>query len=295
MKKIALLIALFSLIMAPLTAETDTVKKTFALTGEGQPHLEFVDVDGNVEIRVHDKAEIKFEFTKELKGNPTDDQRDYFQKIEPKITHEGNSVKIKIYYPKRKISFSSIFKSGRINTNTVLLVPKSIDSKIKLVDGNIDAKGMEGELSFHTVDGNCLVNECKGKIKAGTVDGHITIDDMEGVVEAKAVDGDVMVSGILEGIVFKSVDGDATFRLDKGSQLKGDCAFNMVDGDIDISIPADLAFNFNARTFDGTIDMGVELDSVTLKKKNKLEGKKGSSDYTIEIHAVDGDITIKEI
>jgi DUF4097 and DUF4098 domain-containing protein YvlB len=295
MKKIALLIVLFSLVMAPLTAETDTVKKTFALTGEGQPQLEFTDIDGNVEIRAHDKNEIKFEFTKELKGNPTDKQREYFKEIMPKITHDGNSVKIKIYYPKRRISFSSIFKSGKIITETRLWVPKSIDGKIKLVDGNIDARGMEGKLSFHTVDGNCLVNGCKGKIKTGTVDGNITIEKMEGWVQAKAVDGNVDISGILTGIVFKGVDGDATFKLENGSQLKSDCEFNMVDGDIDISIPADLSFKINARTYDGSIDMDVKLDKITLQKKNKLEGSKGSGDFAIDIHTVDGDIAIKEI
>ena len=294
MRKIALSIVLFSLLIAPLAAETDTVKKTFALTGEGQAQLEFTDVDGNVDIRAHDQNQIKFEFTKELKGNPTDNQREYFQEIKPKITHDGNSVKIKIFYPKRRISFSSIFKSGRIITETRLWVPTSIDGKIKLVDGNIDARGMEGKLSFYTVDGNCIVSDCKGKIKTGTVDGNITIQKMEGSVQTKAVDGNVDISGVLTGIVFKGVDGDATFTLEKGSKLKSDCAFNMVDGDIDISIPADLSFKINARTYDGSIEMGVKLDNVTLKKRNKLEGSKGSGDFTIDIHTVDGDIAIKE-
>ncbi len=295
MKKIALLVVLFGLIMLPLTAETDTVKKRFELTGEGQAQLEFVDVDGDVEIRTHNKNEIVFEFTKELKGNATDSLRDYYKEIEPKITHDKNSVKIKIHYPKRKTSFSSIFKSGRVIVSSRLLVPAAIDSNIRLVDGDIDAEGLKGELSFHTVDGNCVVKACTGNIKAGTVDGNLDMNDLEGTVEAKTVDGNVTVSGILTGMIFKSVDGDADVELRPGSVLKTDCTFNVVDGDIDIRIPADLSFKFNARTYDGGINMGVKLDKITLEKKNKLEGSKGSSEFSIDIHAVDGDITIKEI
>jgi DUF4097 and DUF4098 domain-containing protein YvlB len=100
-------------------------------------------------------------------------------------------------------------------------------------------------LSLHTVN--------DGNISVSGVDGELDINDVNGEVDLKNVGGSV-VAHALNGHVVVTMN-----RVDPQKQM----AFSSLNGDIDVTFPADLKANVNMRTDNGEVysDFDVKLQA----------------------------------
>lgn len=292
-KNIIILLLLLSLTAMMHAGSTDVVKKRFDTEPGKQTAVIYTGVDDNVIIETHNKNEILFTFEKELKGSKSKSKREYFEKIQPEIEFDNNTLEIKIKYPKKKFSLFGSLSGARVKVTSRLLVPTNTDTKVKVVDGDIEASGLNGILKFKTIDGNLKIKNCTGPMKLGTVDGDIKGYDCKGTIDTHTVDGDVKVSGVFNGISFKSVDGEGDFFLEKGSELTENCSLGTVDGDITLKVPENLAFKLDFKASDGNVNIdSLTFKNITLKKENRFKGEHGSAKYTIKVRSTDGDLSI---
>lgn len=296
LKNIIILLIILAMTVMLNAGSADVVKKRFDTEPGKQTAIIYDGVDDDVFIETHDKNEIRFTFEKELKGSKSKSKLEYFDKIQPEIEFNNNTLEIKINYPKQKFSLFSFLSGTRINVTSHLLVPTNTDVKVKVVDGDINASDLNGNLKIKTVDGDLKIKNCTGPMKLSTVDGDIKGYDCKGSINTHTVDGDVKISGVFNGIFFKSVDGEGDFFLQNGSELTEDCTLHSVDGDITLKIPEDLGFKLDFKSHDGDVrTSGLDFTNVTLKKENRFKGERGSAKYTIEVRSTDGNLSLKEI
>lgn len=276
--------------------ESDSMQKRFAVDPGKTVSIEFKDVDGDVIVETHDKDEVLFKFVKEMKGSKSRRNMEYFEGIQPEIEHEGNTLEIKVKYPKRSFSFFRSLSGFRVKVKSTLLVPENTEIEVRLVDGDVKVSGLKGDVQLKSVDGDLEVKGCEGDLKLRTVDGEIDAKDCSGTVDTYTTDGNVNVSGVFSGVHFRSVDGDAAFKLKEGSKLAEDCDFRTVDGDIDLAFPGDFGFKVYVRTTDGSIkvrDLG--FDNINLQKRNRLEAERKDASHLIKIKSTDGDVSLGKL
>ncbi len=294
-KNIIIFFLLIGLTTMMHAGSTDVVKKRFDTDPGKQTAIIYSGIDEDVFIETHDKNEILFTFEKVLKGSKSKSKVEYFENIQPELAFDNNTLEIKIKYPKKKFSLFGSLTGSRVKVTSRLLVPANTDTKVKVVDGDIKASDLNGNLRFKTVDGDMKIKDCTGTMKLGTVDGDIKGCDCKGTIYTNTVDGDVKVSGVFNEISFESVDGEGDFILQKGSELTDDCSLSTVDGDITLKVPETLAFKLDFKADDGDVKVsGLEFNNVT-KKENRFKGEHGSAKYTIKVRSVDGDLSIKEL
>jgi hypothetical protein len=111
----------------------------------------------------------------------------------------------------------------------------------------------------------------------GIIDGDISITDFTGIIEVNIVNGDIIAENISGEAVASTVDGDinVSFKtLNKNSTLY----FSAVDGDIDITVPKETKADILARTMDGDVYTGFDVD---LTYGNQMDNKKenGSQNF----------------
>jgi DUF4097 and DUF4098 domain-containing protein YvlB len=121
-------------------------------------------------------------------------------------------------------------------------------------------------VSLHTVnDGNILVSG---------VDGELDIDDVNGEVDLKNIGGSV-VAHALNGHVI------ATFnRIDPQKPM----AFSSLNGDIDVTFPADLKANVSLRTDNGEVYSDFDVKVQPTSPQQTVEDNRGKGGkYKVKI------------
>jgi DUF4097 and DUF4098 domain-containing protein YvlB len=296
MKKIVIAVLAVTMALMLQAGQTDLVKKRFETDPAKQAVIYYSGVDEDVFVETHDKNEILFTFEKTLKGAKSKRNMEYFEKIHPDIEFNDNTLEIQIRYPKRSFNLFRSLSGFRTKITSRLIVPANTDVKLKVVDGDLETAGLKGNVQLKTVDGDILVKSCEGPLKLNTVDGDIAVKSCAGALRAGTVDGDVKASGVFNVLQFKSVDGEGEFTLAQGSRLTENCSLGTVDGNIKLTVPEDFAFSLDFKADDGDVDLNrVEFQNVSLKKKNRFEGRRGDAKYTIKVRSVDGDLTLEEL
>src|SRR5258708_7221248 len=92
-------------------------------------------------------------------------------------------------------------------------------------------------------DGSITVNNVSGELEINNVNGSITVKDVSGSVVANTVNGPVVVT-------FKSVD------------VKAPMSFSTLNGNVDVTFPADLKSNLKLKTDQGDVftDYQIAVD-----------------------------------
>jgi hypothetical protein len=154
-----------------------------------------------------------------------------------------------------------------------LLVPRRASLKLSTVnDGNIAVRGIEGELELNNTNGD------------------VTATDISGTVVASTVNGEVKV-------VLTRVDPKAAM------------AFSSLNGDVDLTVPADFKADLRLRSDNGEIysDFDVELvaseASVSqgrsggryrLEVQREVRGRVNGGGPEIQLRTFNGDVLLRK-
>src|SRR5450432_3649629 len=172
--------------------------------------------------------------------------------VEARVRHEESRGEGKAEGMKR-IPMTSTGLNIEAENNQVRV---STDSYQRTIDLTITVP-THTSLSLHTVnDGNILVSG---------VDGEFDIDDVNGEVDLKNVGGSVVV----------------TFnRIDPQKQM----AFSSLNGDIDVTFPADLKANVSLRTDNGEVysDFDVKVQATAPQQTVEDDRGKGGK-YRVKV------------
>jgi DUF4097 and DUF4098 domain-containing protein YvlB len=141
----------------------------------------------------------------------------------------------------------------------------STDSYQKTIDLTITVP-THTSVSLHTVnDGNILVSG---------VDGELDIDDVNGEVDLKNIGGSVVAHALNGHVV-------ATFnRIDPQKPM----AFSSLNGDIDVTFPADLKANVSLRTDNGEVYSDFDVKVQPTSPQQTVEDNRGKGGkYKVKI------------
>jgi DUF4097 and DUF4098 domain-containing protein YvlB len=331
MRKIAIFILVLLMIVWSVFSTENRVEKRFPVEAGKPVSVDFSDVDGDVFITSHDKNEIYFLFEKTLQGRTSSRLSDYFEEIEPEMSFDSNHLEVDIHWPRHSPKFWFGFSKRGLRVVSHLRVPRGCDLNIRVVDGDIEASGVNGtiylkttdgdmkasalngevtlkstdgditgrklggEVSVRCVDGDVEVDQYEGSLTASTTDGEIRVREGKGSLDVHTGDGDIDASGVFGILNCSTGDGDAVLTFLEGSRLTGDCILKSGDGDLRLRVPRGMAFVLEVRTGDGDIRMeDLDFDGVSLQKRNRFRGRRGDGDYTITAQTRDGDVFIAE-
>ncbi|HEY2171202.1 MAG TPA: DUF4097 family beta strand repeat-containing protein [Candidatus Angelobacter sp.] len=132
----------------------------------------------------------------------------------------------------------------------------STDSYQRTIDLTITVP-THTSLSLHSVnDGNILVNGVDGDLDIDNVNGEVDLKNIGGSVVAHALNGHVM----------------ATFnRIDPQKPM----AFSSLNGDIDVTFPADLKANVSMRTDNGEVYSDFDVKVQPTAPQQTVEDNRG--------------------
>ncbi len=210
-----------------------------------QPNVEIEHVNGKAVIKTWDKNAVK------ITGELSDKTEDFeFAKTASGVSfdvdvgrHHGDwgNYRVKdgddltIYVPAAsKIDYSAVSAS-------VQLFDITNDTKVDLVNGDIEANNLAGRIKLETVNGNVKLNAVKGELVAETVNGDIEGDHSDGEeTRIITVNGNIKITSDSPQLRMESVNGRMNFTTARVKELDIVTVNGKVEGDITLAKNGDV-------------------------------------------------------
>ena len=214
--------------------------------------------------------------------------------------HNGKDV---IVIAKQK-SFKqkSEFKNGlrKINNNSMKLVIEETNNRVKVVSqhhsGNKPSLNLEIRVPYefdlklrNVNNGDSYVRDVRGDMEISNTNGSITLENISGSVLADTVNGSVAAT-------FESIYENS------------DMAFSSLNQDVDITLPKNVKANIKAKTENGEILTGFDVDfersptviekdaskdTYKLKLEKWVQGEINGGGSEIQLKSLNGNILIR--
>ncbi len=115
-------------------------------------------------------------------------------------------------------------------------------------------------------------------VKAMT--GQVTIDGVSGEIDVQALNGALTIRNASGPVVANSLNGGMTVTM-AGVKAGSPMSFTSLNGNIDVTLPANVAANFNMKTNHGDIYSDFDVN-VKSSPKPFIEQKDGKGKYTLK-------------
>jgi DUF4097 and DUF4098 domain-containing protein YvlB len=160
---------------------------------------------------------------------------------------------------------------------------QSGDAHLRGLDGNVEVVSQNGDLTIEDVKSPSLSIENKA--------GDVVVRRFEGNLTTRSASGDVRLMACSAGTVsVESVSGDV--NVDMSEPVTKTMNIRTVNGDAMITVPDGCDCRVSLSTLRGDVDCDVKLEDEA-KLDQHLTGRLGEGAGTMDVSAVNGDITLK--
>ena len=243
-------------------AHADDWSKTYDLTGK--PDLRVQAHDANIRVEIWDQNKIEARVT--TRGLHIGSGGLAI------VEHQqGNAVEIELRQPHR-VHFSIGIETRR--TELEIHMPRSAKVILQSGDGDVSAKGLEGELDFTTGD------------------GRLDLKDVDGSLRLHTSDGSARVSGRFDVLELRTSDGRVEVEARPGSLLREAWDVRSSDGSVMLRVPGDLAADVELRTSDGSITTNIPIVVEGNFGRHQLRGKMNGGGNRLSVRTSDGSVTL---
>jgi DUF4097 and DUF4098 domain-containing protein YvlB len=240
----------------------DDWSKSYDLTGK--PDLRVHAHDANIRIEVWDQNKIEARVT-------TSGLHIGSGGLAIVEHQQGNSVEIELHPPHR-VHFSIGIETRR--TELEIHMPRSAKVNVQSGDGNVSAKGLEGEVDFTTGD------------------GRLDLEDIDGVLRLHTSDGSARVSGRFDVLELHTSDGRVEVEARPGSRVREAWDVRSSDGSVTLRIPGDLAADVELRSSDGSITTNIPIVVEGNFGRHEIHGKMNGGGNRLSVRTSDGSVTL---
>jgi len=171
-------------------SEKEEFHQTYPLSANGR--IELDNINGPVRVTAWDRNEVKVDAIKRA-GN-----RKRLEEAKIQVDSSSNSLSIRSEYPEHNHTFWNDGNHDRAaSVEYALTLPRSASlDEIKLVNGNLDIEGVNGEVHVSCVNGRLTAHDLGGRAELSTVNGKLeaTVDRLQSPLNVSSVNASVVLT-----------------------------------------------------------------------------------------------------
>jgi len=312
MKMVGILTA-FSLLLGFYSADAtakekfeEKFEKTVSIAKDG--HVDLKNISGSIEVKTWDKGEVKISALKVSKASTLSEAKENAAEVKIVVEKEDSTLRIRTEYH-RKMWKS---KSSNVSVQYSLWIPDKASAKIKSVSGGVDLEKIGGTVDVNVVSGNIDIRKADKGVDCETISGTLELQDITGDVNLKTVSGRITVERIKGSIDAGTVSGGLELRdvseakVVKGKVLSGSIVYQgkiiaggkytlkSHSGSIKMILPSDSAFEFEAKTFSGSIHSDFQITTSGKINKREIHGVVNNGGADVNLSTFSGSVYLKK-
>ena len=233
-----------ALLSVKVMAQTEELK--VPLSDPGKPYkLSVALISGSITITGYDGKEVIIEASTDGQAKRKHENRDEARQGGMKRINTNGGLDITAKEKNNEVTIGSDIPMR--NTSLNIKIPQGVSNlKIDCVN-----------------NGAITVSNVSGNIEATNINGSVLINDVSGSVVASSVNGNIRVS-------FKSIDSKAPM------------AFSTLNGNVDLTLPANLKANVKLKSDRGGIYTDFDITAADKESKVTRSTKDGMYRVTID-------------
>lgn len=182
----------------------------------------------------------------------------------------GGAVDVRVRYPEQCNCDASV--------RFEVKVPRSVAYRFDAfssVSGDVEVKGVTGDLRAKSVSGNVTVNGVSGAVNANSVSGTVHVGEINGTVNAKSTSGNVEVE-------IRQLYGE------------GNLEFSSVSGDVRVKLPGNLAADVKLSTLSGDLrtDFPLTIEEAKFGPGRRANGMVGGGGRALKLSSTSGSVSL---
>ncbi len=282
--------------------------KTVSLARDGEVNLS--NISGRIEVMTWDKSEVKIDALKISKASTVAKAKENAAKVKIVVEKEGSTLKIETEYPDNKKEWKR--DSINVSVNYSLMIPAKASVKISSVSGSVDLENIGGSAKVKAVSGDVTVKKAAKGVDCDAVSGNIVVQDVTGNAYLKAISGTInaegikgsikatVVSGRIELVEVSAADNieasavSGTIVYEGKISRGGRYTLNSHSGSVEMVIPSDSAFEFEAATFSGSIHSDFEVKVSGKISRRKISGVVNNGGAVVKLTTFSGNVYLKK-
>lgn len=305
----SLALGLYPVISVAREKHEEKFEKTVALAKDGKVFLS--NVSGDIEVKTWKEEQVKIDALKVSEASSLSQAQENSKKVTIEVNKEDNVLRIETKYPEHGKIWGH--ESLNVSVHYSLWIPEKASLEIKSVSGDVKAEGVgalagvnavSGDVDImraaqgadcSTVSGELKLEDIAGDVDLKSVSGTITINRVSGSVDAETVSGDIELSEVSDAksLKLKTLSGDIIYQ----GKVNPNGRYNLKShsGDIDMTLPSDSAFEFEAETFSGDIKTDFQLEVSGKISPREFHGVVNKGGAFISVSTFSGNIDLKKV
>ena len=268
-------VAALLIVMLPALAmagkDVRKVEKTFELKEGGNLSLD-IELGGDITIEGWDRDEVLVKVI--ISGKHRDD-------VELDFDKDRSSLEISAEIDRHR--------DTRASCDFQIMVPAKFDIEFQTLGGDVEIKGVEGEISGETMGGDIDFEGLSGHLAVTTMGGDITVSDSEVDGKVRTMGGEIDITNVKGDLRGSTMGGDVTYEnvVRSGDSDEDEIVISTMGGDLALDYAGR---SIKAKTYGGDIDV---------KKAEKVNVTTMGGDITVEealtgarVKTMGGDIEI---
>src|SRR5262249_401795 len=144
-----------------------------------------------------------------------------------------------------------------------------------------------------SASGNLEIRGVTGNLRAHSASGDVTIEEVSGSIEAGAASGDVHVARAVGTVTARSASGDVQVDL-AGIEGTGNMEFTSASGDVAVRAPANLDADVEMSSVSGDLktDFAVTVSQREHGPQRFARGRLGSGVRVVKIRSSSGSVSL---
>jgi DUF4097 and DUF4098 domain-containing protein YvlB len=228
--------------------QTEEFHQTYTISADGRVELD--NINGDVHITSWDRNEVKVDAVKYA------DTKERLDEAKIEVDSGKDYVSIRTKYRDHDHTFNWGSHNNPASVEYTITVPRAANlDEIKLINGELDVAGMNGEVRASCINGKLEAHDLSGRAHLSTINGHL----------------DVRFSQLAHNAV----------------------ELSSVNGSVELTIPSDSKAELEASTISGGIsnDFGLHVNNHRFVGHD-LRGELGTGGAHIKLENVNGGIEI---
>ncbi len=186
-------------------------------------------------------------------------------------------------------------RSVSSSSGDIKLLGGAGDSSVSSTSGNIIIENSTGILNASASSGDISISNSSGRKDLETTSGKIVVTNSDGYTEASASSGDIRFTGFNGAADFETTSGSIILDYAEGASIEDDINLHASSGDVTLTLPSGLSFDFSANSSSGDIRTSFDDQLKFSKNENHASGTIGSNPlFALEITTTSGNIRISD-
>ena len=237
-----------------------------------------------------------------------DKAKENADKVQIVVEKTGGILHIETKYPDHRDGEGSL----SVSVFYKVWVPEKASLKAKSVSGSLLVEGMGGAVESNVVSGNATLSKITGDVDSTVTSGTVTVSDVAGDVSLRTISGGITAERIKGSVEAETTSGVIRMREIAGAKsvrakvlsgniyYEGDLAkdgkytLEAMSGRLEMSVPANSAFELEAETFSGGIQSDFDVTVSGRLSAKELRGVVNNGGASVRLKSFSGSISLKK-